>query len=78
MMWYGLGGWWMLLWMLMFWAGVIALIVWAVRATSERPQGAPPQSHGRSRALEILEERFARGEIDQEEFEQRRRALEGV
>ncbi|MHA1568543.1 MAG: SHOCT domain-containing protein, partial [Alphaproteobacteria bacterium] len=33
------------------------------------------RSGGRSGALEILEERFARGEIDAAEFEERRRAL---
>ncbi len=71
MMWYGFGGWWMLLWMLLVWAGLIALIVWAVRAASDRPD---TRRHGR--ALEVLEERFARGEIDREEFEDRRRALE--
>ena len=74
MMWYGAGGWWMLFSMLLFWGGLIALIVWAVRAASDRPQN---RERDRNRALEILEERYARGEIDHEEFEQRRRILEG-
>lgn len=60
------------LWMLLFWAGVILLVVWGVKSLSggdsRRPDG--------SRALQILEERFARGEIDRQEFEERRRALE--
>jgi len=34
---------------------------------SDRPRGG--------RAMEILEERYARGEIDQAEFEERRRLL---
>ncbi len=72
MMWYGAGGWWMFS-MLLFWGGLIALIVWAVRAASDRPS----RDRDRNRALEILEERYARGEIDHEEFEQRRRILEG-
>ena len=36
-----------------------------------------PDSPSRDRALEILEERFARGEIDHDEFEARRRTLRG-
>ena len=72
MMWNGAGGWWMFFSMLLFWGGVIALIVWAVTTTSDRrPSG------GRGRALEILEARYARGEIDHDEFEERRRTLEG-
>jgi uncharacterized membrane protein len=35
----------------------------------------PHRDANQKRALEILEERFAKGEIDQGEFEQRRRAL---
>ncbi len=71
MMWYGAGGW----WMLVFLAGVILLVVWGVRATSDG--GRSGGGGARSRGLEILEERFARGEIDREEFEQRRSALGG-
>ena len=33
--------------------------------------------HGGTSAVEILAERFARGEISQEEFEQRKKVLEG-
>lgn len=72
MMWYGAGGSWMFFSMLLFWGGLIALIIWAVRTTSDR---APAQRPGR--ALDILQERYARGEIDHDEFDQRRRSLEG-
>jgi len=59
--WYGL------LVMLVFWGGVIALGIWAFRRVR-------PSDSGDS-ALSILNERFARGEIDQQEYEQRKGAL---
>ncbi len=70
MMWsWGAGGWLGGQWMMLFWVGVVLLIAWAVRGTStNRPDG----SHS---ALDILEERFARGEIDAAEFAERRREL---
>ena len=50
-----------------FWAGVIALGVWvALRLT--RPRTADT-------ALSILNERFARGEIDQAEYDRRKAVL---
>lgn len=70
---YGYGGAWMWLWMFIFWGGLIAVIIWAVQTTQHR-RGTGGSSNG-SRAMSILEERFARGEIDDEEFERRRRAL---
>lgn len=74
MMWNGVGGWWMVLWMVLFWGGLIVVAIWAVRALSG--SGRSPSGGGRKGALEILEERFARGEIDADEFEQRRATLE--
>ncbi len=50
-----------------FWGAAIAFGVWAVRRSAGRP---------RSSALRILEERFAKGEIDAEEFERQRALLE--
>lgn len=57
------------LWMALFWAGVILLVVWAVRRPDDR------NGDSRRRALEILEERYARGEVDAEEFTARRQQL---
>ncbi len=53
---------------------VIAAIV-AVVVVLLRWLGVGPATTSRRAALDILEERFARGEIDKAEFEERRRAL---
>jgi putative membrane protein len=61
--------------MILFWGGVILVILFVVRALGGgSPQGAA-QGSSRSKALDILHERFARGEIEKEEFEQRKRLL---
>ena len=79
MMWGGGWGWghaifgWVM--MILFWGGLILLIVLAVRwlGTGQAGQSTPPPA-GKT-ALDILRERFARGEIDKDEFEERRRLL---
>jgi len=60
----------MMLMMVAFWVLVIAGIVVAVRWLTGSARGP-----GRDRALEILRERYARGEINKEEFDSRRRDL---
>ena len=47
-------------------AGVIILIAWAVRRSSRMQQ---PQQESISTAMETLKERYAKGEITKEEFE---------
>ena len=69
------GGWWMFLgplWMIIFIAAIVAIVVVLVRWLGGTGQTQPP---GKT-PMEILRERFARGEIDKEEFEERRRLLE--
>jgi putative membrane protein len=66
--WHGMGPWGWLI-MLAIWALVILSIVWVVRATDRRNKPELDQP------LRILDERLARGEIDPEEYEVRRRTL---
>jgi putative membrane protein len=57
---------------LLWWALVVVAIVLLARRAVGR--GREPPSNV-DRALEILRERYARGEIDAQEFEQRKRDL---
>jgi putative membrane protein len=70
-------GWWMVIgwiWMIVFWG----LIIWAVYAIVSRLGGSGDHKAGGSKAIAILEERFARGEITREEFDEMRGALTGA
>ena len=65
---------------LLFWGVIIALIVFAVRALSRpgsRQATLPAGSLGQApdQALEILRERYARGEISKDEFNTMRQDL---
>lgn len=64
------------LFMLLFWVFVVAGTVWLVLAIARSQGTAGPTAEGGSRALRILEERLARGEIDTEEFRTRRAVIE--
>jgi len=72
MMWGYYDGWswlWMAAMMVLFWGGIIAVAVYAIRAFSG-PRGSDP-------AMDVLRRRLAGGEITQEEFEKTRKALQG-
>ena len=60
--------------MIVFVAVIVAAVVVMVRWLGGSHGAAPPSPPGRT-PLDILEERYARGEIDKEEFEERRRVL---
>jgi len=68
MYWHTMGvfGWMM---MILFSVAVVAFLIWLIRST-----GFTGQRH-ESDALSILERRLASGEIDPEEFEDRKRLL---
>ncbi|MHB0954675.1 MAG: SHOCT domain-containing protein [Allorhizobium sp.] len=81
MIWWWGGGWWAMifgpLFMILFLAVLIAALVILVRWLGGPSPGTFPLHHappGRT-PLDILKERFARGEIDKDEFEERRRIL---
>jgi len=71
---YGMGfGW---IFMLLFWVILIIIAVVAVKALAF-PSDSNRKKQSGDRAIELLRERFARGEIGKEEFEEKRRTLDG-
>ncbi|MFA6272903.1 MAG: SHOCT domain-containing protein [Candidatus Paceibacterota bacterium] len=64
--WFG-GG----LMMILFWAAVIIFIVWLVREVGGRNH----EKTSSNSALEILKERYAKGEINKEEFEAKKKDI---
>jgi putative membrane protein len=74
MMNFGYGGvWMMVLWaflFIIFWAAVITLIIWAIRRFSGRNGTAQSP-------LDIARTRYAKGEINREQFEQIKKDLGG-
>jgi putative membrane protein len=62
----GFFGWTM---MILFWTAVLVVIIWAIRSLGAKQSPTPPTP------LEILEQRFAAGEIDREDFEERKKLL---
>ncbi|MGD9889736.1 MAG: SHOCT domain-containing protein [Dehalococcoidia bacterium] len=70
-------GWWMVmgwLWMIAFWG----LIIWAILNFASRfgaRERAVPSQAAEASAVEILKRRYARGELNDEEFEEMRRRI---
>jgi putative membrane protein len=61
--------------MLLFWAVAIGLVIWVARSfrnERQRPGSDHPNTAGPD---DILSERYARGEIDDDEFQRRRELL---
>ena len=66
--WHGYGG--GMMWI--FWILIIVVLVWFVAIATRR--GGASTGNDKT-ALEILKERYARGEIDRDEFEQKQKDL---
>lgn len=68
-------GWFGMIFMIVFWAlvivGLVFLIKWLIQTTKG---GASPMQDS-PRALDILKERYAKGEINKEEFEQMKKDI---
>lgn len=59
--------------MALFWLGLIVVVVLLIRWAAKNSSNT--SSPKEKSALDILKERFARGEIDQQEFEEAKRIL---
>lgn len=69
-------GWWMVfggIWMIVFWVLIIALIVWGIRKIAG--SGSASGTRQKREPLDIARERYAKGEISRNEFEQIKKDL---
>jgi putative membrane protein len=60
--------------MILFWTAVIALTVWVVKLTNERSTSKTDTALS-IKPLDIIRERYAKGEISREEFENLKKEL---
>ena len=72
---YGFGPLHIIVWLVIL-IGIVALVVWLVRSL------AVPSAHHhlqtrRSPGLDVLEERYARGEVNREEYLQKKKDING-
>jgi putative membrane protein len=73
---YGWGmGWFGGIFSLIFWILVIVGMVFLIRWLIHMSKGHSEAQQSGSRALEILRERYARGEIEKQEFEEKKKDL---
>ena len=70
-------GWFGMIFMSIFWGLVIIGLVFLIKWLIQNTRKEVGTSNGGSKALDILKERYARGEIDKEEFEGKKRDLMG-
>ncbi len=79
MMYWGYGGGMLLMMIigLLFFLGLIAIVALGIWALVRSSRGGATLSTGRgSRALDVLQERYARGEITREQYDQMKRDLQ--
>ncbi|MGD2084250.1 MAG: hypothetical protein PVF91_14915 [Chromatiales bacterium] len=67
---HGFGGFWMIL----VWIVPVVLLVWALGAFRGRNEGRGGDGSGKN-ALDLLDEEYARGRIDREEYLRRKEDL---
>jgi putative membrane protein len=66
---FGMGGF-GLIWMLLFWVGLVALAIWLVSLLFPAVRNTNEPDHEPVSAREILKARYARGEISKDEYQE--------
>jgi putative membrane protein len=66
-----------LAWIVVFLVVLAAVVIGSIFVTCSVWRRGDASSSRRDAALDILKERYARGEIDRDEYEERRRVLHG-
>ncbi|MEK7208095.1 MAG: SHOCT domain-containing protein [Patescibacteria group bacterium] len=61
--------------MLIVWLAVILFVVWLVREVSRGSKKQDEREHHGKTALDILKERYAKGEIERKEFEEKKKDI---
>ncbi len=72
---HGMGGFGFIM-MIAFWILIVVGIVFAIRWLAASTNAAKSTLAGRETPLDILKKRYARGEIDKAEFEEKQKILE--
>ncbi len=75
--WYGSGDWMEggFIFMMFFWVLIVIAVVYLVRYTGNPRRGETPME---KTPLQILQERYAKGEIDKKEYEEKKKELQIV
>jgi putative membrane protein len=80
----GFGGFGMMFWMVIFWVVVVGVALWLLsrlfpgagrRSSLDRSSVSDMAINGSGRALDILKERYARGEITKTEYQEIRKDI---
>jgi putative membrane protein len=75
MMNWGYGGWAMGIINIIFWVAVIIGVVYLIKWLSSSSKQSTQETKRGDNALDILRERYAKGEINREEFEEKKKVL---
>ncbi|MFO7890438.1 MAG: SHOCT domain-containing protein [bacterium] len=67
-------GWGGMIVQLLFWIVIIVAIIWAIRHFTG-PGRSDGSASGSESALDVLKKRYASGEIDKQEFEEKKRDI---